>query len=386
VFIEGGDWHASPVTMSSFAYEKNPAPERCERDPRVPCSTEQEKLAGDARDAFYKRIATRIRFALTANPRDRVIVRYDPQTMPGLERALEQDLRAQRVELIRYGPVDNFEERLAPVVAYIWLPTSVPTPREQYDALARWTDRGGRRYEIHVHWMEGTLDLDGQQTTHTPAHDTQYLAAAETNQLELLQRMDRVISALATSEVRVTTPAGTDIRFRTMDRSFNRQIASSSRVETAKLRIDRHIEIPPGVLRVAPLETTVNGVIVFPSFLIRDGVRAADVRLEFTNGTITRATAREGQAELDNYLRSQPALTHFREFCLGMNPQLAMKPGETVIPYYGYGAGVVRMSLGDNEELGGTVRGGAVRWNFFVDATVMAGDQVVVKGGRLMLQ
>jgi hypothetical protein len=43
------------------------------------------------------------------------------------------------------------------------------------------------------------------------------------------------------------------------------------------------------------------------------------------------------------------------------------------------------MSLGDNEELGGTVRGGAVRWNFFVDATVMAGDQVVVKDGRLVL-
>lgn len=62
-----------------------------------------------------------------------------------------------------------------------------------------------------------------------------------------------------------------------------------------------------------------------------------------------------------------------------------MKPGETVIPYYGYGAGLVRMSLGDNAELGGTVRGGAVRWNFFTDATVVAGDLVVVRGGRLAL-
>jgi hypothetical protein len=113
-------------------------------------------------------------------------------------------------------------------------------------------------------------------------------------------------------------------------------------------------------------------------------VRATAVRLEFTAGRITRATAQVGQAELENYLRAQPALMNFREFGLGMNPRLAMQPGDTVIPYYGYGAGVVRMSLGDNEELGGTVRGGAVRWNFFTDATVGAGDVMVVKDGRLV--
>ena len=386
MFQEGSGWHVTNNRGSGIAIATNPPPEPCELDPKVPCATELQQAAHAARDTLYQRIATRIRFALRANPRDRVIVRFDPQTMPRLERAVEQDLRAQRVELIPYGAVDNFEERLSPAVAYIWLPTSVPTPREQYDALARWTDAGRGRYEIHVHWMEGTLDLDGRPTTHPPGMDERYITAAETNQLELMQRMDRAISALSTSEVRVTTPAGTDIRFRTMGRPFNRQIASASNVDDAKMRIDRHIEIPPGVLRVAPLETTVNGVIVFPSFRIRDGVRASDVRLEFTNGRVTSAAARDGQAELDNFLRAQPALMHFREFCLGMNPELAMKAGDTVIPYYGYGAGVVRMSLGDNEELGGTVRGGAVRWNFFIDATVMAGDQVVVKDGRLVLQ
>ena len=140
------------------------------------------------------------------------------------------------------------------------------------------------------------------------------------------------------------------------------------------------------MLRVAPVETTVNGVIVMRSFWIREGVRATDVRLEFTNGRITRAKAATGQGELDNYLRTQPALTYFREFCVGMNPALAWKPGDSVIPYYGYGAGVVRMSLGDNEELGGTVRGGAVRWNFFTDATVRAGNLVLVRGGRLVVK
>jgi hypothetical protein len=44
------------------------------------------------------------------------------------------------------------------------------------------------------------------------------------------------------------------------------------------------------------------------------------------------------------------------------------------------------MSLGDNEELGGRVRGGAVRWNFFTEATVAANGKTIVRDGRLTLQ
>ncbi len=386
MFQEGSGWHVTNNRSAGIATAKDSPPEPCELDPKVPCATEVQQTAHAAREALYQRIATKIRFALRANPRDRVIVRFDPQTMQGLERAVEADLRAQQVELIPYGTVEKFDERLAGAVVYVWLPTTIQTPGDQVASLARWTDKGGLRHEIHAHWMEGTLDLDGRQTTHPPGMDERYIAAAETNPIELRQSMERMISALTSGEVRVSTSAGTDIRFRVGDRPFNRQLASSVDLEKARIRIDRHIEIPPGVLRVAPIETSVNGVIAFPSFWIREGIRATGVRLEFTNGRITRATAVERQAELENYLRSQPALMNFREFCVGMNPLLAMKPGETVIPYYGYGAGVVRMSLGDNEELGGTVRGGAVRWNFFTDATVVVGGQVVVRGGRLALQ
>jgi hypothetical protein len=42
------------------------------------------------------------------------------------------------------------------------------------------------------------------------------------------------------------------------------------------------------------------------------------------------------------------------------------------------------MSLGDNTELGGAVRGGVVRWLFFPDATVRSGADVLVEGGRLV--
>ena len=73
----------------------------------------------------------------------------------------------------------------------------------------------------------------------------------------------------------------------------------------------------------------------------------------------------------------------FREFALGFNPLLAVPARDPWIPYYGYGAGVVRLSLGDNSELGGNVTGGYVRWNFFTDLTVSIGSTMWVRDGHM---
>jgi hypothetical protein len=62
---------------------------------------------------------------------------------------------------------------------------------------------------------------------------------------------------------------------------------------------------------------------------------------------------------------------------------LKVDPEHPFIAYYGYGEGVVRLSLGDNEEMGGANRGGGVYWNFLENATVTAGDHILVKDGVL---
>ena len=108
-----------------------------------------------------------------------------------------------------------------------------------------------------------------------------------------------------------------------------------------------------------------------------------DIRLEFEKGVVTSARAGTGNAALQAFLKSNAAASRFREFCLGFNPRLVVPPGESALPYYGYGSGVVRMSLGDNTELGGSVRGGVVRWLFFPEATVRVGGEIMVHDGRL---
>ena len=191
---------------------------------------------------------------------------------------------------------------------------------------------------------------------------------------------------LRSGEVRVTTAAGTDVRFRVADRPLNKQDgdASKGRMTTARIRVDREIELPAGVLRVAPLEISASGVIVVPAARF-GAVSATNVRLVIENGVVTGAAAQQGADAVEKFLKSEPGASHFREFALGFNPRLITPPGEKVIPYYGYGAGCVRLSLGDNEELGGEVRGGGVRWLFFPDATVTIGERTLVDGGKLVV-
>ena len=333
----------------------------------------------------YESMASRIVAALQVSAGERVLLRVDPATMAPLAAAVRSLLQARGavVDALRYGAAPDFATTLARTDIYVWLPTRAATPVDQSRALERWLDNGRGR-ELHFHWVDGTRDVDGLPAPHTPAYDRVYVDALDIDYRQLTARMDEAIRRLRGGEVRVTTPHGTDIRFRVGDRPFNKQDgdASKARAAAGRIRIDRHVELPAGVMRVAPLEESVTGVIVLPSARF-GAVTAEDVRLEIENGIVVRARARVGNEAVQAFLASDPAASRFREFCLGFNPKLVVPPGESALPYYGYGSGVVRMSLGDNTELGGSVRGGVVRWLFFPDATVRVGADVIVRDGKL---
>jgi hypothetical protein len=337
----------------------------------------------------YESMAARIVTALQVTRGERVLLRVDPNTMPQLAPIVRKLLEARgaAVDTLPYGPAPDFEARLAKRDIYVWLPApATATPADQALALQRWIDNGPGR-ELHFHWVDGTRDVDGLPSKHTPAFDRVYAAALDIDYRQLASQMDQAIQRLRSGEVRVTTPSGTDIVFRVGDRPFNKQDGDGSPARAAKgrIRIDRHIELPAGILRVAPLEESVTGVIVLPS--ARFGTETVtDIRLAFAKGVVTSAQARTGDGALQAFLKSNPAASRFREFCLGFNPRLVVPTGESALPYYGYGSGVVRMSLGDNTELGGSVRGGVVRWLFFPDATVRVGGEIIVRDGKLQGQ
>lgn len=277
------------------------------------------------------------------------------------------------------------EEYLGTVDVAVMLPG--PTPGDPvYAAMQRVLSRGHGR-TVHFHWV-GAYDLDGRPRPTTPDVARVYQRALlETDYAALGAHQRELEAAMRGPVVRVVTPLGTDLRFRIGDRPVTRQDGDVSAARAARARnlIDREVELPAGAVRVAPVEESVEGTIAFPPG-IWGGERVDGLVLTFARGQITDIRARSGRDAVERELSTGGgAARSFREFALGMNRLLAVPTdGQRWIPYYGYGAGVVRLSLGDNTELGGKVSGPYVRWNFFTDATVSVGDEIWVRDGRLV--
>ncbi|MGE5242597.1 MAG: aminopeptidase [Betaproteobacteria bacterium] len=287
-----------------------------------------------------------------------------------------------------------YREMFRDVDAAIMMPGAT-TAHPAYLAMQDWlkqdlVDHRGRR-TVHFHWVENgsAYAVPGQPLPPRFAIDSLYQhALLETDYAALAARERRFEEALRGGEVHVTSDAGTDLRFRVDDRPVNLQDgdASAARAAQGRVLIDKEIELPAGVVRVAPVEDSVDGVIAFPPSQW-DGLPVEGLKLRFAKGRVVEVTAARGREAVEAEMqKAGDAGRAFREFALGLNPRLAVPNRDRWIPYYGYGAGVVRLSLGDNTELGGTVGGGYVRWNFFADLTVAVGGRTWVRAGKLVVE
>lgn len=274
------------------------------------------------------------------------------------------------------GEMVELQRQLADVDVGVMLPG--PSAGDAaYAALQRNLEElGGPRRTVHFHW-QGAYGHDNLLREPDAIIDAAYVdALLNTDYAALAAAQAEWIDRARRGEIRVTTPEGTDIAFRIGDRPVTRQDgdASAARALRARNLIDREIELPAGAIRVAPIEESVHGVIAFPPTVWR-GEEVRGLRMWFEAGKLTRWESDAGtaavQADLDE---GGEAARSFRELALGFNPQLRVRwhpsLAEAWIPYYGYGDGVIRLSLGDNTELGGMVSGGYVRWNFFVGGRV----------------
>ena len=282
----------------------------------------------------------------------------------------------------------GWAELLAGVDVAVKLPGALPTPEAPQDLYRALQDvlRGGRGRSVHFHWA-GATSFDMTELPVDDRVDRLYQTALlDTDYRALSATLAAFETALRQGAVRVTTPAGTDIRFEVGDRPVTRQDGDASAVRAAAGRnlIDREVELPAGAVRVSPLLRTVEGRIAFPPAQWGEE-RVEGLVLRFEGGRVVEVEAAAGHEGVMTEMEwAGEAGRSFRELAVGFNPLLAVPGGEQWIPYYGYGAGVVRLSLGDNTELGGEVGGGYVRWNFFTDATVEVGGEVWVRDGRVV--
>ncbi len=279
---------------------------------------------------------------------------------------------------------DKLREYLKDVDIGIMLPGATPNDLV-YKLIQDNLDVGVGR-TIHFHWS-GAYDISGEEIEINREIDLFYQASLlNTDYQKLAEDQLRFEKAMRGNTVRVTTPAGTDISFEIGDRPVTKQDGNASAIRAGKSRnlIDREIELPAGAIRVAPLEESVNGRIAFPDAIWGDEMISGLV-LEFEKGKVVEVKASQGLDDIKSFLAAgDESRRSFREFAIGMNPTIAIPESDPWIPYFGYGAGVVRLSLGDNTELGGNVSGNYLRWNFFTNATVYVGDGEWVVDGKLL--
>jgi len=372
-------------------------------------------VAAQPRFTFdYPAIAKRLVQQLALKPGERVMslahpgtfadllpyIRYEVMRAGGIDLGVVEILREPVPEsfdaaVLARGARDaraHYKAMFRDVDAAIMMPGAT-TAHPAYLAMQDWlkddlAERRGRR-TIHFHWIENgsAYAIAGQPLPSRPVMDAVYQhALLQTDYASLSAVEQRFAAALKTGDVQITSALGTNLRFRAGDRPANLQDGDASAARTAQgaVLVDHEIELPAGVVRVAPIEDSVDGVIAFPPSQW-DGRPVEGLRLRFSKGRVVEIAAASGRDAVEAEMRrAGDAGGAFREIGVGFNPLLAVPEREPWIPYYGYGAGVVRLSLGDNTELGGSVTGGYVRWNFFTDLTVSVAGRIWIKNGKLM--
>ena len=350
-----------------------------------------------------------VRDFFVVQPYEKVVLMADPEYYPELLDAIRAELlEAKAIEigtmlfdgrqmLARRGTVapratdPEFKKQSTAAARklyeqadiFMWLPYRYGTGSERGD----WRElehlvEGTKARGLHFHWIQGggqmsQADVDAFSRLYETALDLDYAA--------LSAHQDRAIAAMKGRELRITSPLGTDLRVQIrQDSWFHKGDGRMDRARAARARAvrDLEMELPSGALRFVPDVTTTEGRLVVPQWSGGETVTFA-----FAQGRVTSVTAKTGQAAVDAaWARATGDKDRVAEIVLGMNPKLPHTGPGGRLAYYGYGAGMLRIALGDNWESGGTNRSSLEAWFYLFDTTVTAGGVTLVKDGVLVLK
>lgn len=250
---------------------------------------------------------------------------------------------------------------------------------------------------VHLHWFHDPAITDPAHPVNLALDRMNQEAVVDLDYPKLAAHMAGLAAAMRGCTLRLTDTNSTDLRF-TAGTHFHQNTGDASRERMATMVSgrDREEEIPAGSLRTIPHPDSAEGVLVFPA--TRDGESPAlgrgmdcapfardGLRFEFRAGRIVRVTTGGDQKLLDElWAKETGDKDRLGELVLGCNPLLRPVPGSGFHPHYGFGAGVVRLILGDNTLSGGDYRSSFHRWLMWGDATLEADGVPLVAGGELL--
>lgn len=149
----------------------------------------------------------------------------------------------------------------------------------------------------------------------TEAFEDFFFAVCNLDYSKMAEAMSPLVSLMErTDKVNITGP-GTDLTF---------SINGIPAVKCAGRR-----NIPDGEVYTAPVKTSVNGVITYNTPAVYQGFTYENIRLEFADGKIIKATANDSE-KINRVLDTDDGARFIGEFALGVNPFITLPMKDTL--------------------------------------------------------
>lgn len=275
----------------------------------------------------------------------------------------------------------------------LWLPNEFSYPGAYAAGESEWILDSWRGRGIHSHWFPdpGSERSDPVNRELERIYERGILAV---DYVALADRQRRLVDEIRGRTLRLTTPEGTDLSFDLPADGWYHCNDGDMSLERAKQAVcarDREHELPCGAVRSIPAPSSAEGIISFRKVPAWNGSGLAvsefgsDLDLVFRGGHIVELRGGEQQAALDGARQQlQGDWDRLGEIIIGTNPELDTPPGAVMPTYWGYGAGVFRLSLGDNLESGGRFHSELAINLILPDATLSVDGNAIIHEGRLL--
>ena len=183
-------------------------------------------------------------------------------------------------------------------------------------------------------------------------------------------RQDKAIAWLkGKRQVRITAP-GTDLTLSIEGRPF--------------INCACKVNVPDGEVFTSPVENSANGHVHFTYPTLYEGFEVSNVRLEFKDGKVVKASADKNEDFLIKKLDSDPGARFLGEFAIGTNERIDRFTGQILFDEKIGGSFHLAVGHGYPESL--TENDSAIHWDMICDlrkgGEIMVDGQLFYKDGK----
>jgi hypothetical protein len=235
---------------------------------------------------------------------------------------------------------------------------------------------------VHFHWFLPDREDERAEV------ECAYARAIFVDPASLRARQQAIVDALRGSRAHMISPAGTelDVEVRS-DAKFMFNDGTMDRAKAAYARSvrGREEEFPASALRT--VSAVLSGVLVAKPML-SEGCDRIMVKFERNRVISVEGDGDDCDAFEREYASASGDKDRFAELLIGVNPELPKKTQSGWYYYYGTGAGMIQVRIGDNWESGGANRAERHWGEIFLldDATLSVDGRHLIEDGMIVTE